>query len=283
MSHFVAPILPCLEQILLHLLSTLSCRRHGLDQCSVGDPCAAAAAPPGSRRWPGSTVERPTRCAQRHSLDLAYGSPLEGHARALSAIPDVPSALPTVGPERRARKRLASAGQRSGGTRRIRPPRELHRRFIRVGEKRGPCVGKTKRGKGTKIMAIADGAGLPISVWIASASPHEITLVEPTLDQMFVTKVPPKLIGDKAYDSDGLDARLLAERNIELIAPHRSNRKIPTQDGRPLRRSRRRWQIERVFAWFQNYRRLVVRYEYHADNFQGFLHLACIILLLKHL
>src|SRR5687768_12714461 len=147
MSHVVAPILPCLEQILLHLLSTLSCRLHGLDQCTVGDPWTAAAAPPGSCGWPGSTVERSTRRTQWHSLDLAYRSPLEGHARALSAVPDVPSALPTVGPERHARKRLASAGQRSGGTRRIRPSRELHRRFVRVGEKRGPCVGKTKRGK----------------------------------------------------------------------------------------------------------------------------------------
>lgn len=110
-----------------------------------------------------------------------------------------------------------------------------------------------------------------------------MTLVEATLDQVLVEKPPAKLIGDKAYDSDGLDARLHQERGVELIAPHRANRKHPTQDGRPLRRYRRRWRIERLFAWFQNFRRLVVRYEYHADNFQGFLHLACILLLLRHL
>jgi transposase len=144
-------------------------------------------------------------------------------------------------------------------------------------------VGKTKRGKGTKIMAIADGAGFPLSVWIASASPHEVTLVDVTLDQVLIDQPPAKLIGDKAYDSDELDTRLRQERGIELIAPHRRNRKVSTQDGRPLRRYRRRWRIERLFAWFQNFRRLVVRYEYHADNFLGFLHLACILLLLKHL
>jgi len=30
-----------------------------------------------------------------------------------------------------------------------------------------------------------------------------------------------------------------------------------------LRRFRKRWKVERLFAWLQNYRRLVVRYEYH--------------------
>lgn len=110
-----------------------------------------------------------------------------------------------------------------------------------------------------------------------------MTLVEETLDQAFVAQSPEKLIGDKAYDSDELDARLLEERGIELIAPNRSNRKSPTQDGRPLRRYCRRWKIERLFAWLQSFRRLSTRYEYHADNFLGFLHLACIVLYLRYL
>lgn len=132
-------------------------------------------------------------------------------------------------------------------------------------------------------MAIADRAGLPVSVWIASASPHEVTLVEETLDQSLIKQSPEKLIGDKAYDSDELDARLRKERGIELIAPNRSNRKNQTQDGRPLRRYRRRWRIERLFSWLQSFRRVTVRYEFHADNFLGFLHLACIVLFLRHL
>ncbi len=144
-------------------------------------------------------------------------------------------------------------------------------------------MGPTKLGKGTKIMAITDSSGLPIAVWIASASPHEVTLVEETLDQSLLPALPPRLIGDIAYDSDGLDQRLREERGIELIAPHRCNRKHPTQDGRPLRRYKRRWKVERFFAWIQNFRRIVVRYEYHADNFLGMVHLACILILLKYL
>jgi hypothetical protein len=66
---------------------------------------------------------------------------------------------------------------------------------------------------------------------------------------------------------------------VELIAPHRRTRKQRTQDGRPLRRYGRRWKVERLFAWFQNFRRIVVRYERHSENFLGMLHLACCILL----
>jgi hypothetical protein len=42
-------------------------------------------------------------------------------------------------------------------------------------------------------------------------------------------------VGDNAYDSDKLDAEL-RQYGIELIAPHRRNRKNKTQDRRRLRR-----------------------------------------------
>ena len=70
-----------------------------------------------------------------------------------------------------------------------------------------------------------------------------------------------QIIGDRAYDSDKLDKRLAEERGVEMIAPHRRNRcKATTQDGRTLRRYRKRWKVERLFAWLQNFRRLVVPY-----------------------
>ena len=129
-------------------------------------------------------------------------------------------------------------------------------------------------------MAIADAHGLPISVCIASASPHEVTLVEQTVDSSFLEHAPDKLIGDRAYESDPPDERVLAERRVEMISSHRaSRRRPPTQDGRPLRRYRKRWQIERLFAWLQNFRRLVTRYEYNALNFLGFVQLGCLVIL----
>ena len=132
-------------------------------------------------------------------------------------------------------------------------------------------------------MAISDRAGLPIAAGIASASPHEITLIEETIDNRFFRYDLDRLIGDKAYDSDALDQRLWTERGIEMISPHKRNRRrAPTQDGRPLRRYRHRWKAERLFAWLQNYRRLITRHEYHAENFLGFLHLGCLCILFRH-
>ena len=107
-----------------------------------------------------------------------------------------------------------------------------------------------------------------------------MTLVEDTLDQTFTNELPGRLIGDKAYDSDKLDIRLEEDWGIEMIAPNRRKRR-KTQDGRPLRRSRRRWKVERLFAWLQNFRRLVVRYEFHAENFLAMAQLGCIIILLR--
>lgn len=151
------------------------------------------------------------------------------------------------------------------------------------GQKRGRLVGNTKRGKGTKIMGIADSHGLPLALRTESASPAEVKLVPATLAARVVADVPERLIGDKAYDSDSMDAQLMQEYGTELIAPNKVNRRVPTQDGRPLRRYVRRWKIERLFAWLFNFRRLVVRYEYHAENFQGLVHLAAAVILLRYL
>ena len=130
-------------------------------------------------------------------------------------------------------------------------------------------------------MAIADTSGIPVAAHIESASPHEVSLVEDAVDSGFTRYAPNKLIGDKAYDSDKLDQKLLEDRRIEMVAPHRKGRKKPkTQDGRKLRRYKRRWKVERLFSWLQNYRRLVVRYEYHAENFLGMVLLGCSIIIL---
>jgi len=146
----------------------------------------------------------------------------------------------------------------------------------------GDEIGPTKRGKGVKIMGIVDRHGLPLAVSTHAANHHEVTLVQLTFDFYMIEAKPEKLIGDKAYDSDELDDEL-EKQGIELIAPHRSSRRLQnqTQDGRALRRSQRRWLVERFFSWIQWHRRLLVRWEYYAQNFLGFVQLACALILLK--
>jgi IS5 family transposase len=151
-------------------------------------------------------------------------------------------------------------------------------------QKRGLAVGPTRRGKGTKIVAIAADNSLPLAVSVQSASPHESQLVEEALAGSFLDELPARLVGDRAYDSDSLDQKLEEEYGIELIAPHRGRRRTPTQDGRRLRRYRKRWRVERLFAWCLV--ALVSQapdpYEYHIENFLGMVRLACVMLLLKH-
>src|SRR5215469_15757927 len=159
----------------------------------------------------------------------------------------------------------------------------FHRCLLHGGKKGGLAVGPTKRGKGTKILALADDHSLPLAVSIESASPHESQLVEGVLGHSFLDTLPIRLIGDKAYDSDRLDRDLAERYGIEMIAPHRGERRMPTQDERPLRRYRRRWRVERLFAWLHHFRRLVIRWEYHVENFFGMVRLGCMRIMLRYL
>lgn len=86
-------------------------------------------------------------------------------------------------------------------------------------------------------MVLVDARGLPISIETTSATPHASQLVQQLISFMVTEKQPERVIGDKAYDRDALDEEL-ENQGIEMIAPHRSNRKPAniTQDGRPLRR-----------------------------------------------
>ncbi|MDM8330157.1 IS5 family transposase [Desulfovibrio piger] len=150
-----------------------------------------------------------------------------------------------------------------------------------VAKKGAQKLGKTKRGKGTKLMVIADASGLPIAVYTDSANPHEVRLVQATINEIVTLGRPRRIIGDRAYDSDPLD-EALASQGIELIAPHRKNRKkLATQDGRLLRRYKRRWKIERLFAWLNKFKKAITRWERCVERFTALVHLAFSMILLR--
>jgi transposase len=131
-------------------------------------------------------------------------------------------------------------------------------------------------------MAIADRSGLPISATIASGERHEVRLVDAAVQERFTQAKPQRLIGDRAYDSAKLEEEL-AQQDIELIAPKRMKGSKRWPDGRVLRRYKRRWKVERLFAWLLRFRRVSTRFEYKAENYLGFVHLACLVILLRHL
>ena len=241
------------------------------------DPAVEAAA-----RWEGATAEGPARGVERGVVDSGHGGAVAGVAAEVSSVPDLPSPLSAVGAFGGAGEGVAEAGETVASRGPLESGGSLHRRHVCGGEKRGLGIGPTKRGKGTKITAITVGNSVPVDVSVQAASPHESQLVEEALGHSFLDELPARLIGDKAYDSDELDRYLQEQYGVEMIAPHRRNRVHPTQDGRPLRRYRRRWTIERLFAWLQVFRRLVTRYEYHVENFLGMVRLGCMKIMLRY-
>ena len=142
-------------------------------------------------------------------------------------------------------------------------------------------MGVTKIGKGTKVQLVCDGGGLPVGVVIAAANVPETQLIEPSLDAIVVECAEPEhLLYDKAADSDQLRERL-ENRGVELVTPHRKNRRrAPRQDGRALRRYKRRFKIEHLIQRLKIFRRVRVRYDYRSAMYGGFVHLACLLILL---
>src|SRR2546430_10042575 len=164
-----------------------------------------------SKGWAGPTVAGYASGAQRCLLGFAHRRSLARSAPSLSSLSDLSSPLPAVAALGVAHPTAPETGRRLTRPREAGFERILHRRQLQFGEKRGSAVGPTRRGKGSKIMAISDGHGLPVAIHLISTSPNEATLVEATLAQCFAPALPAKLIGDRAYDSDPLD-RLLRAR-----------------------------------------------------------------------
>lgn len=130
-------------------------------------------------------------------------------------------------------------------------------------------------------MLMVDGEGTPLSAFTASAAVNEVQSIEPLVDERLTHRRPQRLLYDKAADADWL-RESLEVRGILLLCPHRENRtKPPANDGRVLRRYKRRYKVERSLSWLYNCRRLITRWEYYPELFQSFVHLACLLMILK--
>ncbi len=158
---------------------------------------------------------------------------------------------------------------------------------LRAGQKGESGVGKTKRGKGSKTMLVADGEGLPIGLMLANANLHEVRLAAATLQTVRIPRRrgrpkqrPKELVADKAYDSRHLRRWLRSLKIKPTIPPYQRRKRIRPKRGRPLRVGPgrgERWQVERTFAWLGSFRRLLVRHERYPSIFRAFFLVAFII------
>ena len=153
-----------------------------------------------------------------------------------------------------------------------------------MGKKTGP--NPTDRAKsGTKRSLLTDGDGVPLALAVAGANVHDMRLVPATLHGFAVRRPRPQrggrkqhFLGDKGYDYSVVRA-LLQQRGYTLHIPSRG-------EVRPKRRSRsrhpaRRWVVERSHSWMNRFRRLLIRWEKKAANYEAFLHLACAVITLR--
>lgn len=205
----------------------------------------------------------------RHSVGAAHGRTLAGSAGQISQRIHLLATVARLGGTGSVAARVAAVARRHGPAATVGLERGFSGRHLHRGEKGGAEVGKTMRGKGTKCVVVVDGGGIPLGVQLANAKPSEHKFAESTLALIRVPRPgrgrprsnPRRVVADKGYDSDPLRKRL-GLRRIDFIVPYRCNSVLRRyQDGRKLRRYRRRWKVERTIAWLQNFRRVQVRYD----------------------
>ena len=140
-------------------------------------------------------------------------------------------------------------------------------------------------------MVASEAHGIPIALFLASASTAEANVAREVLSKIRVPRLGkgrPKtrlleIAMDKAYDSREL-RRSLRARGIRASVPERKRRGKRRQKGPKSKlypASERRWQVERVNAWMDNFRGLVVRYERKAEHYLAYATVSAILICLR--
>ena len=132
---------------------------------------------------------------------------------------------------------------------------------------------------GTKRHVQTDGNGIPLNASLSGANDHDKTQLEALLDRRVVPRPSPRKVRqhlclDKGYDYTDT-RRSVARRGYVPHIPYRGEE--PPMRKHPGGRAHR-WVVERTNRWHNLFRRLKIRYEVHAENYLGFVELACAII-----
>lgn len=142
------------------------------------------------------------------------------------------------------------------------------------------------KGKGSLIHLLADGKGKPLATTTTGAGGNERTEVEKLLKKTTILHKPTLaermiiLEADKGYDCSWL-RQILLSRGIFPFIPYRKMRGRNTPPSKEVMETfnleRKRWQVERAFAWLKRRcRRLMVRWERKEVVWNGFVTLGLI-------
>ncbi len=136
-------------------------------------------------------------------------------------------------------------------------------------------MGRSRGGLTTKIRALVDAMGLPITLKLTEGQAHDGRSAEDMFDTVLAGNI---LLGDRAYDSNAL-RETLAERgawaNIRAM-PHRVD---PPAFSAWLYRQRNA--VERFFNKLKHFRAVATRYDKRDDNYLASVKLASLQIWLR--
>ena len=138
---------------------------------------------------------------------------------------------------------------------------------------RDHCLGRSRGGLTTKIHAVVDAQGLPLSLTAGQA--HDAPVALGLLDRLAPRTI---VLGDKAYDGNGIRDLIEAQGAVPNI-PAKANRKWKPCFSKTLYKQRNL--VERFFSKLKHFRRIATRYDKRADNFLAMVKLASMRLWLR--
>jgi transposase len=136
----------------------------------------------------------------------------------------------------------------------------------------GRLIGRTKGGMNTKLHAVTDANGRPISLFMTAGQVSDYTGAAALLDSL------PRaqwLLGDRGYDPDWFRDALEA-KGITPCIPGRKTRTEPIRYDK--RRYKRRNRIEIMFGRLKDWRRVAMRYDRCPTVFLSAIALAATVL-----
>ncbi len=140
---------------------------------------------------------------------------------------------------------------------------------------RNQCIGISRGGRSTKIHAVVDALGYPIHVQLSTGSAHDIKVAEDLLSHVDIKG--STILADKAYGKWAF-REYIANRGADFCIPPKSSETDPWYCDWHLYKDRHL--VETFFLKLKEFRRVATRFDKLARRFLGFVHLACIRILL---
>lgn len=154
----------------------------------------------------------------------------------------------------------------------------------------GNPVDRNKRG--TKRSQLCEGHGLPLAVVLAAANRNDMIVAEATLDAIVLERPDPAVVEqhlcmDAAYDYPRILEAVQQRGYVPHVRPNWWNRNhgqpataeqlAHSREHQPGKRPRR-WVVERLHAWLNHFRRLLIRWEKRPWSYLSLLGLACALI-----